>query len=322
VWSDGGVFRSDEWIFRLRPADQGLPVRVLDGPGPRPFSRAARVAQVYRVCLEGGDVVRLAGDHWATGAVVVIENDTGAVRALSSGRGMPLGGFNRATRALRQPGSTFKPFVYAAALASGHVSTEQIADGRVAMMRDDLSRSRNAPALRLARRVGHPAVITTAYKMGIATPLDDHWTLPLGTREVTPLEMAVAYSTIARGGLAMDPVFVESVTDWRGAPVALPARPPSRRAIPVAAAADLTGMLREVFRTGTAKRARREGADWAGKTGTTDGPMDAWFVGFTSTHTIAVWIGTDLRVGLGADESGASAALPAWVAIAAGLAAE
>jgi len=274
------------------------------------------------------------------GAAVVLENATGDVVAIVGGRDVGLEGFVRATQARRQPGSTFKLFVYATALSRGRTQADLVwpmpeidpedpdppALPPWMPIRDALVYSVNDAATTTYLRQPPGSVPATAAAMGVRTPLRDDKSVALGSSEVTPLDLAVAYATVARGGLPVEPRFLTAVHDVRGAlvgragdVVTLPGGEPSRlpgrvgrRAFPSGVAGELTDMLQGVFARGTARRFRREGYPRAGKTGTTDDYIDAWFVGFTPRWTVAVWIGSDGRTSLGPREYGARAALPAW----------
>jgi penicillin-binding protein 1A len=167
----------------------------------------------------------------------------------------------------------------------------------------------------LAGRVGHDTVLEVARAMGVRTALVDHKTLAMGTQEMSLMDNALGYATVARGGVPVTPVLVRSVVDWHGQTVDLPVPPVPWRALSTEVAAELDQALREVVRSGTARAAWHPQRVRAGKTGTTDGPSDAWFIGYTPQHTVAVWIGSDQRVPLGPDATGASLALPVWLEI-------
>ena len=321
VWQVDRGFLVSDLVFTL---DEGEDERLVHDPREgrrRPFRDAVQAADVYRVCLVRPDVVRLDDGPWAQGAAVVLEHATGRVRALVGGVGVELDGYVRATRALRQPGSSFKSYVWAAALQGAwEAGVSDLARwSRARRLRWGLATSDNGVAQRLARRTGHAEVLALAAEMGVSTPMRDHESLALGTRELTVLDNALGYATIARGGSTVAPVLVERVVDRYGDEVALPPTRPSEQVLAPEVAAELTEALVEVVRSGTAEAAWDPERPLAGKTGTTDGPSDAWFVGFTEDHTVAVWIGSDQRVPLGPSSTGASVALPVWQEIVAAL---
>jgi len=261
----------------------------------------------------------------------------------------------RATQARRQPGSSFKPYVYGAALMAGARQTDTVVDGPISLpagngqmwtpknydggyagalpMRTALAKSLNTVAVRLALSAGPETVGRLARSMGVRTPLRKDGTIALGSSEVTPMDQAIGYATIARMGVPTDPVYIDRLEGGdgqtlgvAGGPVVYPSAPIGRlpggalpRALPAGVAYELADMLREVVVAGTARRAADPRFDRAGKTGTTNDNVDAWFVGFTPQHTIAVWIGADSTHSLGDKETGGKAALPAWLAIAEAL---
>jgi penicillin-binding protein 1A len=280
-----------------------------------------------------------------------VENASGRVLALVGGYETRIEGFVRATQARRQPGSSFKAYVYAAALLGGHTQLSKVLDGPLSLpagggrywtpsnysgayagwlpLRTALAKSLNTVSVRLTLERGAGEVARLAQAMGVKTPLRRDPTLALGSSEVTPMDQAMGYSTIARLGVPMEPVFIDRVDDALGREVGRAGGPifvdeqvlgrlpgaPGARALPAGVAYELADMLREVVHSGTGKRAFRKGLDRAGKTGTSNGFLDAWFVGFTPRFTIAVWIGTDGNTGIGEDETGGRVALPVWLEI-------
>ncbi len=355
----GGSGRPDEilastWRFGLDPSECGIRVRTglaTGEPVPRPLCDALSPGDVVRVCRSDGTGVRLDPRPWGEGAAVVLENATGRVVALIGGYAPTLEGYVRATQARRQPGSSFKPYVYATALLAGMGQMDVVVDAPLALpgangriwrprnynneffgrvpLRTALARSLNTVAVRLVLEQGPEAVARTARAMGVATPLRTDPTIALGSSEVTPLDQALGYATIARLGTPVDAVFVDHLSDALGEALAdageivhlgpdvtarLPGTPRTR-VLPEGVAYELLDMMREVVRAGTARKALREGYDRGGKTGTTNGFVDAWFVGFTPRYTVAVWIGTDGTLTLGDKETGGRAALPAWIRI-------
>lgn len=269
----------------------------------------------------------------AEGAAVVLHNATGEVLALVGGREMALADFSRAVQARRQPGSAFKPFVYAAALQAGWSSGDLVDTSPLAIkvggrwwrprdhvsaglipLRSALALSSNSAAVRLGQELTPEVVAATARDLGVTSPLRPDIALPLGVSEVSPLDMAAGYSTIARLGSRVRPRMLLDVTGPDGAAVPLPAEPETQVLDP-GVAYELLDMMRDAVERGTGKAARAAGRDRAGKTGTTNDAADTWFVGCTPEHTVAVWIGLDVRESLGRREAGGRTAAPGWKAI-------
>ena len=312
-------------------------------PRPKRPSDVLRVGDLITVEVQptsaGSSLeVALVPEPKLEGALVAMAPPHGAVQALLGGRDPTAGmGFNRATQAKRQPGSAFKPILYAAGLAEHTITPaslcadspvvitdpwtheawkpENYEDGRydgTILYRTALMRSKNTCSVRLLQKVGIEATVATAQAMGIDAPLPNNLTLSLGTGEVTPLMMAQAMHTIANGGVWAAPKFIERVLDAHGQPLPLPALPPDRQALAPDVAFVLTSMMRSVVESGTARKAQVLGRPLAAKTGTSQLSRDAWLVGFGPTLAATVWMGLDDDTSMGR-ETGASAALPAWV---------
>ncbi|MET7248311.1 PBP1A family penicillin-binding protein [Methylobacterium sp. EM32] len=245
----------------------------------------------------------------AQGAVVSMRPD-GAIRALIGGRDYAQSQFNRATTAKRQPGSAFKPFVYLAAIERG-LTPDTVRDdspvnikgwspenysrsysGPVAL-RDALAHSLNTVAVRLGQEVGPKAVVQTAQRLGITSPLQANASLALGTSEVTPLELVGAYAAFANGGMGVIPYVIASVKSVDGRTIYKRAPSGLGRVIDANAVGMMNAMLHEVFVSGTAKKGDIPGWDLGGKTGTTQDFRDAWAVGFSGTLVTGVWLGND-----------------------------
>jgi len=246
-----------------------------------------------------------------TAALVLIENKTGYVRAMVGGkRWSTRNQFNRAWQAVRQPGSSFKAYVYAAALEAGLTPETLVNDKPVSFggyspknsdgkfmgeipMRVALTFSRNVVSAQLMQQVGANAVIALAHRMGVTEQLTDNLSLALGSSEVSPLSMATGYATIASGGLYRYPHVVTLVEDPIGQKLTDNRNDQGTRALSEETAATMTEMLMRVVNQGTGTGAALSGVQVAGKTGTTDESRDAWFVGFTPDYTLAVWVGND-----------------------------
>jgi penicillin-binding protein 1B len=269
-------------------------------------------------------------------AVIAIEPASGEIRALVGGRSYVESSYNRATRAARQPGSIFKPFVYLAAFeaegrGSGLTPASLLSDEPLSVqaagrswepknmdgqfhgpvtVRRALEQSLNVPAVRVALDLGPDRVVHVAHATGIEHPLAPVPSLALGTSEVTLLEMTSAFGTLANGGVRMVPTGV--AVDASGTTPALAYPPPSTRAVSAESAFMITHLLRGVMRRGTGAHSAAWGLQdvTAGKTGTTDGLRDAWFVGYTPDLVVGVWVGLDDDTPLGL--TGSQAALPIW----------
>jgi penicillin-binding protein 1A len=246
------------------------------------------------------------------GAMVMLENN-GAVRAIVGGRDYARSQFNRATRALRQTGSSFKVYVYAAAMEAGFTPDSVISDapiswggwsprnygrsyaGRVPLS-NALIRSLNTVPVRLAKdHLGIPAVIETTKAMGVESELNGHKTMVLGTSGMTVMDQATGYLTLATGGLVGKRHGITQLLTHSGDIVYDYGRdaPEPRRVVSEQAAASMNSILVQIPETGTGRRAALSGIRSAGKTGTTQAYRDAWYVGFTGNYTAAVWLGND-----------------------------
>ncbi|WP_375410780.1 transglycosylase domain-containing protein [uncultured Methylobacterium sp.] len=257
------------------------------------------------------DELNLKGGRYnvAQGALVSMKPD-GAIRALIGGRDYAQSQFNRATTAKRQPGSAFKPFVYLAALERG-LSPDSVRDDSpitikgwspenysrdyrgAVTLREALALSLNTVAVRLGQEVGPKAVVQTAQRLGISSPLQANGSIALGTSEVTPLELVGAYAAFANGGTGVIPYVVASVKAADGKVLYKRGEGGLGRVMDANAVSMMNAMMHETFVSGTAKKAEILGWDLAGKTGTSQDFRDAWFIGFSSTLVTGVWLGND-----------------------------
>ncbi len=276
--------------------------------------------------IEGEELRRLRLDLGPESALVALDVRTREVRALVGGYEATPGGLDRATRARRQPGSSFKPFVYSYALHSRRFAPTSVLElpappgvgpdapqTRLIDVRSAIAASDNAAAEHLITEVGPANVVGWAHACGIVSELGADRALALGAYEVTPLEIANAFGTFANGGEYAPPRLFTRVVDPEGRELPLPPTPPVRRVLTPEESYLTTTLLRGVVERGTGRRAAALGRPVAGKTGTTNEAKDAWFVGYSTDYVAAVWVGYDSPLGLGPGEQGAATALPGWV---------
>jgi penicillin-binding protein 1A len=291
---------------------------------PSDFTKLGAVLRISVPALpEGNEVVPARLELGPEGALVAIDPRTRQVLALVGSYEALAGGLDRATRARRQPGSSFKPFVYSYALhARRHTpatmldlpaSRDKKLEARTLSVRSAITKSDNAAAERLLAEVGAANVVEWSKALGIESDLQPTPSLALGAYEVTPLEIANAYATFASGGEFAQAVIVTKIVGPDGAEVALPPALPTRRAMQAEEAYLTTSLLKSVVKDGTGKRASVLGRPLAGKTGTTNEAKDAWFVGYSPDLVAATWIGFDDAIPLGWGESGSTTAVPGWV---------
>ena len=277
------------------------------------------------------------------GAMIAIDPRTGDIRALTGGRTYERGAFNRALYAHRQPGSAFKPFVYATAMAAGYTPSSEVDDdpidviqgrnvwspqnynddyaGRITF-RKALIRSANAATVRVSQAVTIPRIIATAHKNGIVSDIPNVPSTALGVAAVTPIELVTAYAPFANGGYKVKPRLIRSISAAQDIPI-WPTNPnqadePTPRDLPLVMdprdAYQVTSMLQSVVDYGTGRTIRDYGVRGlvAGKTGTTNSGTDVWFVGYTPTVVAAFWFGFDIPAPISGDASGGRLAAPAW----------
>jgi penicillin-binding protein 1A len=272
----------------------------------------------------------------AEGAMLVLENRTGQIKAMVGGWNFNRSKFNRAVQAYRQLGSTFKPIVYTAAIDRGFTPTSILIDAPVAYpsgngqiyepknydhkfegpvtLRWALEESRNIPAIKMMDTLGPKNVLEYAKRFGFEEDFPPYLPIALGAGDATLLEVTSAYTTFPNQGVRMKPFAVVTVKDREGN-LLEENRPEPSDVIRADTAFVLTNLLKGVLVRGTAQRAASLASQWplAGKTGTVDDNTDAWFVGFDPTITVGVWIGFDEKKSLGTAEQGSLAALPIWM---------
>src|SRR5882757_9021669 len=267
-------------------------------------------------------------------AMIAIDNGTGEIKAMVGGYSFEDSKFNRATQAVRQVGSSFKPYVYTTAIEKGFSPFDTIVDapfttisggqsysphnyderfeGTITLRRA-LAGSRNVPAVKLAEKVGVSNIVDMAKRFGITTPLPPYLPLALGAADMRLIEHVSAFTVFPNEGIRIDPHMIRRVTSYDGA-LLEEAHPEVHDVVSPDVAHTMTAMLEEVVQFGTAMKAKSLGRPAAGKTGTTQDFTDAWFMGFTPQLTAGVWVGyDDKQISLGKRESGALAALPVWI---------
>ncbi len=277
--------------------------------------------------------VVLEQDSGAQASMMAVDNATGEVLAMVGGRDFALSQFNRATQAQRQVGSSFKPYVYTAAMEAGMKPTDSVMDspatfftasgpysphnyepdyrGSMSLI-EAFAESRNIPALRLADKVGIKNVIDVAHRFGITSDIPAFLPIAIGAADITLAEQVGAYSVFPNDGIRIAPHYIRRVTQADGLPLQQQ-RPEVREVISLDIAREMMVLLQAVVQHGTGVAASSMKHAFGGKTGTTNGFTDAWFIGFSPSVTCGTWIGFDNRQSLGEKETGAKAALPMWM---------
>ena len=293
---------------------------------------------VYIKVLElNGTQSRVALEHESgvQGALLALDNSTGDIKAMVGGRSFEESKFNRAVQALRQVGSSFKPYIYTAAIDQGMTPDDTVLDAPVSFpggpsgpwvphnydgkfegvitFRRALAHSRNIPAVKVTERVGGiKTVIEYARKFGITSPMPAFLPVALGAADITLYEQTAAFTTFPNDGVRVTPRSIRKVEDYDGR-VLEEDYPEVKDVVSARTARVMVGMLQEVVLHGTGAAAAKLNHPLGGKTGTTNDFTDAWFVGFSPSITCGVWVGYDEKKTLGKKETGAVAALPIWM---------
>lgn len=293
------------------------------------------VVKVGIKTMKGNSVrLTLEQEPQVEGALVALEPETGFIRAIVGGYDFVRSDFNRAVYAKRQPGSAFKPIIYAAAMDHGFTPASIITDEPVVYyggprgewspenydhkfygptrLREALTYSRNVVTIKLVEAVGIDDVIDFARLLGFQGEIPRDLSISLGSMSVTPLELALCFNVFASGGMKMKPIAIKYIIDSKGR-VLESNEPDAEEVISPQTAFLITSMMEDVVKYGTGWRAKALGRPVAGKTGTTNEYRDAWFIGYTTDLVSAVWVGFDDTRPLGPQETGARAASPIWV---------
>jgi len=268
-------------------------------------------------------------------ALLTIEAETGQVKAMVGGSDFKRSQFNRAIQSRRQPGSAFKPLIYAAALDKGYTPATVLIDSPIVfqdtdrdftwkpqnyeekfhgptLLRNALAESRNVITIKILKDIGLDYAIDYAHKLGITSQLNRDLSIALGSSGVSLLELVKAYSVFANCGDLIEPVFILKVVDRNGN-VLEEAKPIRERVLAKSTAYIMTSLLEGVVKHGTGRRVRALNRPVAGKTGTTNNLYDAWFVGYTPRYITGTWVGLDEEGSLGKGETGSRAASPIWL---------
>jgi penicillin-binding protein 1A len=309
-------------------------------PNAKP-SDILHVGDVIRVKIRRLDprgktaVLSLDQEPVVEGALIALDPRTGAIKAMVGGYDFKRSEFNRALSARRQPGSAFKPIIYATAIERGFTPATIMVDSPIVFvdqeqkkvwrpenyeskffgpisLREALAHSRNLATVKLLDRVGIKNVVEFAKRVGITSPLTPDLSMALGSSSVSLIELASVFGVFANEGIRVEPISVLSVADSSGR-VLEEHEPVANEVIAKETAYVITNMMEDVIQKGTGWRAKVLGRPLAGKTGTTNDFTDAWFVGFAPNLVAGVWVGFDDVRSLGDREAGASAALPIWI---------
>ena len=338
---------------RLRAMRQGGEMLEITGDGLKPAQSGLSDKAAPNIRLRPGAVIRVAKTakgSWeitqlpeVEGAFVALDPRDGAIKALVGGFDFNKNKFNHVTQAWRQPGSSFKPFIYSAALEKGFTPSTVVNDAPLFFdagvtggqpwepknydgtfegpmsLRKGLAKSKNMISIQILQSIGANYAQDWVGKFGFdADKHPPYLTMALGAGSVTPMQMAVGYSVFANGGIRINPWLVSKVSEQRGkvlVETATPELSEDNRAIEPRNAFLMTSLLQEVTRSGTAARAQAtlKRPDVYGKTGTTNDSMDAWFAGYQPTLAAVTWIGYDTPRKLGDRETGGGLSLPVWI---------
>ncbi|MBA3992795.1 MAG: penicillin-binding protein [Cyanobacteria bacterium DS2.3.42] len=324
----------------------------ITGDGLKPVQSGLSDKAAPNIKIRRGAVIRISkgAKNWeitqlpeVEGAFVALDPRSGAIKALVGGFDFDKNKFNHAAQAWRQPGSSFKPFIYSAALEKGFTPATVINDAPLFFdagttggqpwepknydgkydgpmtMRTGLAKSKNMISIRILQSVGPKTAQEWVSRFGFdAEKHPAYLTMALGAGSVTPMQMAAAYSVFANGGYRVHPWLITKVTDHKGrviSEITPPTLDEKNRAIDARNAFVMNSLLQEVTRSGTAARAQAtlKRTDLAGKTGTTNDSVDAWFAGYQPTVAAVTWIGYDTPRNLGSRETGGGLSLPVWI---------
>jgi len=331
------VIEADD-ISWAREPDKDVAYWQVKVTSPEEVFEPGDVVQVKAVKRSGdkGDwIFSLYQEPAAQAALLSIEAETGQVKAMIGGRDYRDSQFNRAVQSRRQPGSAFKPFIYAAALDKGYTPATVIVDSPVVfedkkrdftwkphnykekfygptLFRHALVKSRNVVTVKILQDIGIDYIIDYVRKLGITSPINRDLSIALGSSGHSLLEIVQGYSVFSNLGYRVEPVFITKIVD-RDGNVLQQSELKRKKVIDMSTAYIMTNILESVVKSGTGWRIRALKRPVAGKTGTTNNLFDAWFLGYTPRYITGVWVGFDSESPLGKGETGSRAASPIWL---------
>lgn len=346
-------FSEMSWALNTKPTLNYKPQKVKTPGDLLNIGDAVYVRVKEPPKKEQPPVLTLEQEPDVQGALLCLDPKTGHVRAMVGGRDFSESQFNRAISSRRQPGSAFKPIIYAAALEKGYTPSTILMDSPVEYsdpdggtywapknydkefmgpitFRNALAHSRNVVTVKILEDIGVGYVLKFIKKLGIESPIKRDLSIALGTSGVSMLEMASAFAVFANGGERINPIFIKKIVTMKGEvleentpyiemqeeeeePPETPSTILRERVISQQNAFIMTHLLQGVVQHGTGQRAKVLGRPVAGKTGTSSDYSDAWFIGYTPSLLCGVWVGFDDKTSLGKNETGSRAALPIWI---------
>jgi penicillin-binding protein 1A len=335
------VVKIDRWRGIVAAADAAWTnkkITRLLKPGDVVWVRVLEILKPLESAETGQEIVLKLGleqEPEVEGAVLVVENATGEIKAMVGGYSFKKSQWNRATQALRQTGSTIKPVIYTAAIEYGYTPADLLVDEPVLFdnqwtyepyepqndsrdfvgwitLREAFEQSRNVISAKIVNFLTPPVIIRYAKKFGITSPLKPTMSIALGAYEVTLKEMAAVYTVFPNLGVRVNPFLIKKIVDQNDR-IIIENYPDRKKVIEEDTAYIINSLMRGAVQSGTGWRAKHLKAPIGGKTGTTDNYTDAWFIGFSPTITVGVWVGLDLKETLGYEETGSRAASPIFV---------
>jgi len=330
-----GIIEKDGfgWAHRFDPKVDGRNVEPVKDATK--IVKPGQIIEVKVIERRGNSSLRLMLDQTPTiqGALVSMDYSTGEIRSMVGGYDFEKSSFNRAVQAQRQPGSAFKPIIYAAALDKDFTAASIVIDAPITFegtgvnwkpgnfknefngpttIRTAVTESRNIVTVKVLQKIGLQYAMEYARQLGVRSNLENNLSIALGSSSVNLLELTSVYSVLANGGIRNEPYFVRRVEDQSGKIIERN-EPITNRVMPEDTAFLMNNIMQGVVEEGTGQYVRALGVPTAGKTGTTNDFVDAWFIGYTSGVVTGVWVGRDQEEPIGKNETGGHSAAPIWL---------